>query len=122
MTKNLYLVIVSTDLTLTTDRLTELFQSVEDPDNADPVMVEITDGTWSLGDSLGLPLSAMEEIRKSYQNNTKCKEAYLDTYAHHHLCPSWKKISKALRDCDLHEQACKVENTYIHRVHSADSK
>ena len=88
-----HLVIVSTDLTLTTDRLIELFQSVEDPDNVDPVMVEITEGTLSLEDSLGLPLSAMEETRKSYQSNTKRKEAYLDTYAHHHPCPSWKKIS-----------------------------
>lgn len=34
--------IVSTDLTITTDRLTELFPLVEDPDNVDPEVVEIT--------------------------------------------------------------------------------
>ena len=60
----------------------------------------------------------MEEIRKSYQDNTKCKEIYLDTYAHQHPCPLWKEISKALRDCNLREQASKVENMYIQHADS----
>ena len=60
----------------------------------------------------------MEEIRKSYQDNTKRKEAYLDTYAHHHPCPSWKEVSKALRDSNLREQASKVKNMYIQHADS----
>ena len=104
---------LSTDLTITTNTLIELFQSLEDPENADPDIVDIFEDlcTLSLRDFLDLLWSTMEEIRKSYQENVKCKEAYLDTYTHHHPCPLWKEISKALRDCNLCEQASKIENT-----------
>ena len=98
--------LVPTDLTLTTDRLTELFQSVKDPDSA-------IYGYESIGEYLGLPQSALEEIRRSYQSNTKRKDAYLDTYTHRHPCPTWKKISEVLRWCDLYLQADEVENTYV---------
>ena len=103
--------LVPTDLTLTTDRLMELFQSVEDPDN--PLQYIIGLYSESIGEVLDLPQSALEEIRRSYQNNTKRKEAYLDTYTHHHPSPSWKKINEALRWCDLDQQASEVNNTYI---------
>ena len=98
------------DLTLITDRLTELFQSVEDPDRV---------GRFgeSVGELLCLPRSALEEIKRSYQSNTKRKEAYLDTYTHHHPCPSWKKISKVLRECELNQLAEEVENTYVQGMH-----
>ena len=68
---------LSLDLTITTDTLIELFQSLKDPDNADPDIVDIFEDpcTLSLGDFLGLPWSTMEEVRKSYQDNTKRKEA-----------------------------------------------
>ena len=94
---------------------------VKDPDDVDPDVVEIFEDTQtvSMGDSLGLPQSALEEIRRSYQSNTERKEAYLDTYTHHHPCPSWKKISEVLKDCNLHKQAEEVENTYIQSVHNA---
>ena len=90
------------DLTLTTDRLTELFQSVEDPDEV-----------GSIGEYLGLPQSTLEEIRGNYQSITKRKEAYLDTYTHHHPYPSWKKISEALQWCNLDQHADEVEDTYV---------
>ena len=99
-----------TDLTLTTDRLTELFQSVEDPDKVGSYQENI-------GKFLGLPESALEEIKKSYQNKAKRKEAYLDTYTHYHPCPSWKKISEVLRVCRLRQQANEVENTYVQGIH-----
>ena len=102
--------LVPTDLTLTTDRLTELFQSVEDPDSA-------TYGYGSIGEWLGLPESVLGEIRRSYQSKTKRKDAYLDTYTHRHPCPSWKKIRNVLRLCDLHQQANEVENTYVQGMH-----
>ena len=95
------------DLTLTTDRLTELFQSVEDPDGAGIL----------IGKSLGLPRSALEEIRGNYQSSTKRKEAYLDTYTHHHPCPSWKKISEVLRKCELYKLAMEVKHTYVQGMH-----
>ena len=92
----------------------------KDPDNVDPDVVEILEDTLSIGDFLGLPWSASEELRRSYQSNIKRKEAYLDTYTHQHLCPSWKKISEVLKDCNLHEQAEEVENTYVQTVHSIE--
>ena len=109
--------LVPTDLTLTTDRLTELFQSVEDPDKVKKVfrggvLVWIGIGEW-----LDLPKSALEEIRRSYQSKTKRKDAYLDTYTHHHPCLSWKNISEVLRRCHLHQQADEVENTYVQGMH-----
>ena len=100
--------LVPTDLTLTTDRLTELFQSVEDPD---------TLGVYGIGELLGLPQSVLEEIRRSYQSKTKRKDAYLDTYTHRHPCPSWKKISEVLMECDLDQQADEVKNTYVQGMH-----
>ena len=106
-----YCLLIPTDLTLTTDRLTELFQSVEDPDS-----VGLFNNN-SIGELLGLPKSALEEIGKSYQSKTKRKDAYLDTYTHRHPCPSWKKISEVLRLCDLDQRADEVENTYVQGMH-----
>ena len=108
------IILVPTDLTLTTDRLTELFQSVKDPDNPVPYII----GFSGIGEELGLPQSAMEGMKKSYQSEAKRKEAYLDTYAHYHPCPSWKKISKVLRYCELDQQADEVENTYVQGMHA----
>ena len=103
--------LVPTDLTLTTDRLTELFQSVKDPDRFGLL------GDNGIGECLGLPKSALEEIRRSYQSKTKRKDAYLDTYTHRHPCPSWKKISEVLGRCRFHQQAKEVENTYVQGMH-----
>ena len=89
----------------------ELFQSMEDPD--EPSLYIIV----GIGEELGLPQSALAEIRKSYQSKTERKEAYLDTYAHHHPCPSWNKISMVLWGCYLVEQAEEVKNTYVQGMH-----
>ena len=66
-----------------------------------------------IGDFLCLPQSKLEEIKRNYQSNTKRKEAYLDTYAHVHPCPSWKKISEVLLECGLDQQAEEVNNVYV---------
>ena len=101
--------LVHTDLTVTTDRLMDLFQSVEDPDRAG--------STWwekpSIGGKLGLPQSAIDEIRSSYQSAARRKEAYLDTYANQHPWPSWRNVVDVLRLCDLHQQSDDVKNTYV---------
>ena len=71
----------------------------------------------SIGELLGLPQSVLKEIKKSYQSVAKRKEAYLDAYTHHHPCPLWKKISEALRQCRLNQQAEGVKNTYVQGMH-----
>ena len=115
---------VPADLTLTTDTLTELFQSVEDPDPLPPKdldtlgFVRSRHRGYDIGWFLGLPASALAEIKKRYQSWDKRKEAYLDTYVHYHPCPSWKAIHKLLKNCSLHQQAEKVEITYIQGMHA----
>ena len=104
-------ILIPTDLTITTERLTEQFRSLGNPDRPYRRMV-------SIGEQLYLPQSVIEEIRKSYQSKAKRKEAYLDTYAHHHPCPSWKRIGEVLRRYDLDQQADEVENIYVQGMHA----
>ena len=115
--------LVPADLTLTTDTLTELFQSVEDPDPEDPFSKDYDDiipgfHGYDIGGFLGLPESALTEIRKRYQSKAKRKEAYLDTYVHYHPCPSWKAIHELLGKCSLRQQAKEVEITYVQGMHA----
>ena len=114
--------LVSTDLTLTADRLTELFQwvHVEDSDwfIDECFDVYIGPSRKSIGEELGLPESALEKIKKSYQSGIKRKESYLDMYTNHHPCPSWKKISDVLWRYHLYQQAGEVENTYVQGMHA----
>ena len=77
------------------------------------------DGDLScIGDELGLPQSALEEIRSSFQSATKRKDAYLDTYSHHHPCPSWWKVADVLSVCELYQEAGEVENAYVEGMHA----
>ena len=111
---------IPTDLTLTTDRLIELFQSVRDPDPPpwNPgSLLEPPGYRYDIGGFLGLPKSALAEIRKRYQSKAKRKEAYLDTYVHYHPCPSWKAIHEFLGKCFLRQQAKEVEITYVQGMH-----
>ena len=98
--------LVPTDLTLTTNKLMELFQPVQDPDSI---------GVFrrSIKELLGLPQSAVKEIQRNFQSTTQLKEAYLDTYTHCHPFPTWKKIVYALSLCNLDQQAQQVEETYV---------
>ena len=117
--------LVPTDLTLTTDTLTELFQSVEDPDpqdsdseDSDTSILSLDFPVYDIGGFLGLPESALAEIRKRYQSKAKRKEAYLDTYVHYHPCPTWKAIHELLGKCSLRQQAEEVEVTYVQGMHA----
>ena len=92
--------IVYTDLTITTEKLMELFA---------PLDPEIVD---ELGGWLDLPQSEIDRIQKDYQSPTQRKEAYLDLYVHQHPCPTWSEVAEALRG-DLDQQAALVENTYV---------
>ena len=122
-------ILVPTDLTLTTNRLVELFQSVEEPQSEEePLHRQDSLSSLSpfyttddIGKDLGLPESALEETKKSYHSWAKRKEAYLDMYIHHHPCPSWKRISKLLERYSLEQQASEVEGTYVQGMHVTKS-
>ena len=92
------------DLTITTEKLMELFARL-DPEEVD----------WLGGeDCLGLPQSEITRIQKDYQSPTQRKEAYLDLYVHQHPCPTWRQVSAILSyKFDLRQQADLVENTYV---------
>ena len=109
--------LLTADLTLTTDRLTELFQSVADPDTRQFMR---SDRYWvsGIGEFLGLPESAFADIKNRYLSKAKRKEAYLDTYVHYHPCPSWKVIHDLLGNCYLYQQAEEVEITYVQGMHA----
>ena len=92
---------LDTDLTLTTERLVELFASMDDED------------VDYMGSYLDTPLSKTREFLMNYQNPAQKKEAYLDYYAHNHPAASWTKIAGALHYFELPQQAAVVENTYI---------
>ena len=113
-------ILVPTDLTLTTDRLVELFQSVEEPPHLQASQL-VFGRSHDFGKDLGLPKSALEEIERSYHSWAKCKGAYLDTYIHHHPCPSWKRISELLERYSLRQQASEVKGTYVQGMHETKS-
>ena len=95
------LLIVNTDLTITTEKLVEMFSTVGD------VRVDVI-GHW-----LDLPLSKIDEIQRSFQSLTRRRDAYLDLYANDHPYPMWKTIVAVLRRVDLLSQADMVESTYV---------
>ena len=97
----------STDLTITTSRLMELFQSVND-------------SRTRIGLLLGLSDSKIVEIQRSFRTASQRKEAYFDAYTHHHPCPSWRKVVEVLQRYDLYQEAGEVENTYVEGMHGVD--
>ena len=104
------IIYVHTDLTVTTGRLMELFQSVEDPDRAGLY------GMRSIGQELGLPHSSLDEIKLNYHSPARRKEAYLDVYANQHPYPSWKMVTRVLSRCRLEQQSTDVQSTYVQGV------
>jgi hypothetical protein len=102
-------VIYFTDLTITTEKLMELFAPL------DPEKVDELGGKHSLG----LPQSEKARIQKDYQSPTQRKEAYLDLYIHQHPCPTWSKVARVLRHwrVNLPQQADLVEKTYVKGTH-----
>ena len=93
--------IVNIDLTITTEKLVELFGTVGE---------QLVDG---IGLCLDLPKSKREEIKVNYQSPTQQRDAYLDLYVSDHPYPSWKTVANALRRVGLPHQADLVERTYI---------
>ena len=93
--------VVNTDLTITTEKLMELFATVEDG-YVDNIRL------W-----LDLPYSKTDEIKRNYQSPIQKREAYLDLYVSDHPCPSWRQVAKALYVVGLRHQADVVERTYV---------
>ena len=93
------------DLTLTTERLVELFAPMND---------QYVDHMGEV--YLGTPSSKSKEFLRNYQNPAQRKEAYLDYYVHNHPVASWEKIAKTLRGFNLPRQAALVESTYIQGI------
>ena len=92
-----------TDLTITTEKLMELFAPL-DPEKVNVLGVE---------GYLDLPQSEIDRIQKDYQSPAQRKEAYLDIYVHQHPCPTWSRIARVLCLVILPQQADLVKNTYI---------
>ena len=93
---------VNIDLTITTEKLVELFAIKYRSDKVDAI------GHW-----LDIPRSKIEHMWKNYQSPAHCRDAYLDLYASDHPFPSWRTISEALRSVHLPHQANVVESAYI---------
>ena len=93
--------VINTDLTITTEKLVELFATMDD------YYVRFLD-YW-----LDLPGSKVAEMKRNLRSPSQRREAYLDLYATGHPCPSWRQVAKALREIELYDQADTVESTYV---------
>ena len=91
------------DLTITVEKLLELLEVVGDDED--------------IGDWLDAPRSKVAEIEANYDSHLRRREAYLDAYANHHPCPSWKQVAVSFRSIGLFHQADEVESTYVQGVY-----
>ena len=98
-------VYTDTDLTLTTEKLVELFASMDD------YRVE----------NLITPPSKWNEFRMNYRDPARRKKAYLDEYEHNHPLASWSEVVEVLRRYGLHQKADVVEKTYVQGMHLQSS-
>ena len=97
---------VNTDLTITTEQLVELFETMQDYHMDAPPGYRFQD--W-----LDLPKSKVAEINRNYHSPSQRREAYLDLYATGHPCPSWRQVARALRLVLLPYEADMVEGIYV---------
>ena len=96
--------VVNTDLTITTEKLVELFATMDDGDVR-----------W-LEDGLDLPRAKVAEMKRNYRSPSQRRDAYLDLYVTTHPCPSWRQVAKALCGVYLRHQADVVESTYVQGI------
>ena len=93
--------VVNTDLTISTEKLVELFATVRDDSVVDIAV-------W-----FGLPSSKTDDICRNYHNPAQRRDAYLDLYATDHPCPSWSEVARALGLIYLPHQSDEVKRTYV---------
>ena len=103
--------VINTDLTITTEKLVELFATMDDYHvDADEILY------MQLNDQLDLPQSKVAEINRNYHSPSQRRDAYIDLYATTHPCPSWRQVAEALRGVFLDHQADVVESTYVQGI------
>ena len=93
--------VVNTDLTITTEKLVELFATMRDY------------YMQYLYVNLDLPRAKVAEMKRSYRSPSQRRDAYLDLYATGHPCPSWRQVAQVLHGIGLLHQADVVESTYV---------
>ena len=100
--------VVNTDLTITTEKLVELFATIDDRYVGRGYIIQ-------LDQELDLPESKVAEMKRNLRSHSPSqrREAYLDLYATGHPCPSWRQVAKALRRVHLRHQVDTVESTYV---------
>ena len=101
--------VVNTDLTITTEKLVELFATM----NNKHVGLDRFSAYIQLDEELDLPWSKVAEMQMNLRRPSQRREAYLDLYTTGHPCPSWRQVAKVLRRVHLPHQADTVESTYI---------
>ena len=97
--------VVNTDLTITTEKLVELFATMHDH--------YVDNSIIGLQPQLNLPKSKVIEIKRNYRSPSQRRDAYLDLYVTTHPCPSWRQVAEVLGDVGLFHQADVVESTYV---------
>ena len=100
--------VVNTDLTVTTEKLVELFATMADRHVNGAYLYNV-----QLDEELDLPRAKAAEIQRNYCSPSQRRDAYLDLYAIIHPCPSWRQVAEALRGVCLYHQAGVVESTYV---------
>ena len=94
---------INTDLTITTEKLVELFATMEGA---------YIDALYpGLDGHLDLPQSKFVEMKRNYHSPSQRRDAYLDLYVTGHPCPSWRQVAEAFREVFLYNQADMVEIT-----------
>ena len=100
--------VINTDLTITTEKLVELFATMDD------IHVGIGGRLMrELDEWLGLPKSKVAKMQRNLHSPSQRREAYLNLYATGHPCPSWRQVAVALRSVRLPHQADTLESTYV---------
>ena len=94
--------IINTDLTITTEKVTELFSTTNDVMFVDLV-----------GFNLGLPQSKRDDIKSNFHSAAQRRDTYIDVYVNDHPYPSWRHISNALSGVLLDHEADVVNRTYV---------
>jgi hypothetical protein len=97
--------VCTTDLTITTEKLVELFAVNNE---IDELIIEL-----QLDEQFDVPSAKVTEIERKLRSRSQKREAYLDLYATGHPCPSWRQVAEALHGVGLPSQANTVERTYV---------
>ena len=101
--------VINTDLTITTEKLVELFATMDDMHVGIGEYVPFV----QLDGYLNLPRSKVFDMQKNLRSSSRRREAYLDLYATGHPCPNWRQVAGVLRHVHLYHQANTVDSTYV---------